>query len=925
MPIRWPAMGSVWGGFAVAALIIWLCVLVPAGSLGSVQEARASVSTAGEPRKIDDGTMEQLLSNCRLDLLGINFGKASINKDFVSDSAEVNQEKRQLVNDDIQKAIAFLPPHLKDTLLDCLGKQKFPSWVSGEEESPKNWYSGNLEFLLGWCATSRRRLADKSSQTVAPASSPAPSPALASVPTPSPMVDPPNYAPTSPTVAPVSSPSGHSPANVPIRQISPLPQRGSPRTPQEGTSTLPSTENNNNDRRIITAIVLTATGSILFTALLFYCYNRCCRNKVYTGSGQRDDRPLLTLSSSDFSIGSSQKSFGLGHSVHLEKIRTLSNRSEPNCNGRVSSLRSQNTHIVSLDINVTDPPSSGLVSRISSLSIEPSAVTVTPIVAPAPRPPPPPPPVMPPPMRLSTPPPPNPPLPPLTGKPGPRPPPPPKGAFGPRPPQASSSSGRVPPPLGQKHSRKNYSGEETNDDTPKTKLKPFFWDKVLANPDQSMVWHQINSGSFQFNEEMIETLFGYADNKQKIAGKKQSATNELTPQYVQILDPKKSQNLAILLRALNVTTGEVYDALMEGNELPTELLQTLLKMSPTTDEELKLHLYSGDISQLGPAERFLKTLVDIPFAFKRLDALLFMISLEEDASNIKDDLATVEAACKELKSSRLFKKLLEAVIKIGNRMNDGTYRGGAQAFKLDTLLKLSDVKGIDGKTTLLHFVVQEIIRSEGMRAEREAKGKGSISSLATISSLNSDDYGDGSPCAAGDHYCDLGLKVVASLTNELENVKNAALLDADSLTNMVGNLGKGLLKIKEFLNKDMRSMEEDSGFHRSLKGFVEHAEVQITSLVEEEKMVGLLVKSTTDFFHGSTGRDEGLRLFVIVRDFLGMLDKTCKEVRNAPRRVPKTSEHRDTSKMPLPASRQLPFPAIRGRHLDSSSSDDGSP
>ncbi|KAJ0027939.1 hypothetical protein Pint_36000 [Pistacia integerrima] len=46
-------------------------------------------------------------------------------------------------------------------------------------------------------------------------------------------------------------------------------------------------------------------------------------------------------------------------------------------------------------------------------------------------------------------------------------------------------------------------------------------------------------------------------------------------------------------------------------------------------------------------------------------------------------------------------------------MNVGTNRSDAHAFKLDTLLKLVDVKGVDGKTTLLHFVVQEIIRTEG--------------------------------------------------------------------------------------------------------------------------------------------------------------------------------------------------------------------
>lgn len=32
-----------------------------------------------------------------------------------------------------------------------------------------------------------------------------------------------------------------------------------------------------------------------------------------------------------------------------------------------------------------------------------------------------------------------------------------------------------------------------------------------------------------------------------------------------VLDPKKSQNIAILLRALNVTIEEVSEALLEGN------------------------------------------------------------------------------------------------------------------------------------------------------------------------------------------------------------------------------------------------------------------------------------------------------------------------------------------------------------------------
>lgn len=65
-------------------------------------------------------------------------------------------------------------------------------------------------------------------------------------------------------------------------------------------------------------------------------------------------------------------------------------------------------------------------------------------------------------------------------------------------------------------------------------------------------------------------------------------------------------------------------------------------MAPTAEEELKLRLYSGELSRLGTAERFLKVLVEIPFAFKRLESLLFMCSLQEDASFVKESLATFE-------------------------------------------------------------------------------------------------------------------------------------------------------------------------------------------------------------------------------------------------------------------------------------------
>ena len=263
-------------------------------------------------------------------------------------------------------------------------------------------------------------------------------------------------------------------------------------------------------------------------------------------------------------------------------------------------------------------------------------------------------------------------------------------------------------------------------------------------------------------------------------------------------------------------------------------------------------------------------------------------------------------------------------------MNDGTFRGGAQAFKLDTLLKLSDVKGVDGKTTLLRFVVQEIVRSEGVRAARAGRESRSLSSV----SIKTDDLLEEISTDTEEHYCSLGLQVVSHLSSELENVKRAAVVDTDNLTRSAAKLGQSLLVTQNFLNKDMKNLEEDSGFHQTLKGFVQNAEVDVMSLLEEEKRIMALVKSTGDYFHGNAGKDEGLRLFVIVRDFLIILDKVCKEVREAQKRLAKTQKKEASTvsspsnqrQQPLADLRQRLFPAIAERRTEDSSSssdDDG--
>uniref|UniRef100_A0A7N0RD56 Formin-like protein n=1 Tax=Kalanchoe fedtschenkoi TaxID=63787 RepID=A0A7N0RD56_KALFE len=921
---------------ATAALVILLFTLPPSTTYGCRKTTHTrfgSVQPDYTMREMDDHMADMLWNYCGMDLMQtkrtVNDPNLCTPEDTFCAMNDHIRNGRISSKEKIQIVMSFLHPHMKQTFLDCLVKKKLLVLVSTEEGHSDNRHFTYFEILPFKHDISRRKLATESCPNAA---------------TESPFGSYSQLSPSSEVDQQASHPiqsSKHAPldstlmdrefASPPLSSIfrpdmdnmSPPPPSNKKSLQKPTTHPTNETKRNNKDTAMVIAVVTTALLTFLVALLCFLC---CCT--AGSRDHKNDKRPLLSLSLNDHSVGSSySNSYGSGNSfISNDKLDNGPLNLAAKEDEKVSSQRA-NAYVPSFPISAAinqSPTSENFADSTNKLSTSSSNISTNstnfssnlPLKPPPGRvvnaPPPPPPPIK---VSTSPPPPPPPPAPPSKKKsvgpapipPGPPPPPPLKppvgnpgrGAPPPPPPKRGPAPPKPPlqkhvgsrPPLGLSHSANattgNKVGLDTEVDVPRTKLKPFFWDKVLASPDSSMVWNQIKSGSFQFNEEMIETLFGYVPPDQKIRSDRnnESSSKDPSSQYIQLIDSKKSHNISILLKALNVTAEEVQDVLLEGNELPIELLQTLLKMAPTTEEELKLRLFTGEISRLGPAERFLKSLVDIPFSFKRLEALLFRISLQEEASTIKESFATLEVACKELRNSRLFLKLLEAVLKTGNRMNDGTFRGGAQAFKLDTLLKLSDVKGKDGKTTLLHFVVLEIIRSEGIRAERVSRESRALSDV----SLDGDV--EGPINESEDHLRRTGLQVVSGLSGELESVKKAASLDAESLTGTVARFGHSLIKVRDFLNGEMANIDEDSGFHSKLKCFVQTAEADIMYLLEEEKRIMALVKSTGDYFHGNAAKDEGLRLFVIVRDFLIMLDKVCSEVKNSTMRASQSSKN----------------------------------
>lgn len=787
------------------------------------------------------------------------------------------------------------------------------------------------------------------------------------------------------TLVPPPSPAAKqgSSSTAPVQNPSP------PVAIEPPTPTPTGTKKSTSTKVIIIAVGVTAAATFAFCALLFCLYRKCARA---LDDEIDDSRPLRNRSpnhSQDSMLHAKNQNFRdheMGMWNYLKAVEGVSSERTPYSLPQKSSGVSFVSHLwINKESSEIHPlpslcprlPAQSLSNRYDPdkpLSNQGSALHLESIPRSPPKLPPPPPP---PPRPVDKSPPPPPPPPPVAKSPPPPPPPPPVAKFPPPPPPPPPSLGKFPPAApsrsnpnlkpppvppakgymsalpppapkipgtsskasssgyGKSASKSTESGQDDVKAWPK--LKPLHWDKVLANPDHSMVWDKLTEGSFRLDEKMIESLFGY-DPNQKV---KNEVTNFTVPasqfrKNAQILDQRKSQNIAILLRALDVTKEEVCDALLEGDGLNTEFLEKVVKITLTREEEIKLKDYNGDISKLGPAERFLKAIVDIPFAFKRFDAMLFRATFEEEINFIKKSFTTLEAACAELRGRRLFLKLLEAVLKTGNRMNSGTNRGGAQAFNLNTLLKLADVKGKDGKTTLLHFVVQEIIRSEGKHIA-EAAAQSASSSDPTSYGL---DGKDETSVNKEDDHMRLGLQAVAGLSDELHNVKKAAGIDSDTVTSCVSKLASGVAKLREFLQSDFTSrhlkdenrsadgMDTTEGsFYDSMESFVKQAGEKINEIQIEESRVFSLVKKITLYYHAQAAREKSqlLHIFVIVRDFLGMLDQECGEIgRNLKKNNPKIVE-KELPPVETHNLSQALFPNAFERKYDSSDDESMSP
>ncbi|XP_052750901.1 inverted formin-2 [Galleria mellonella] len=269
---------------------------------------------------------------------------------------------------------------------------------------------------------------------------------------------------------------------------------------------------------------------------------------------------------------------------------------------------------------------------------------------------------------------------------------------------------------------------------PKTKMKTINWNKIPNNKviGQNNIWAIVasshkHSPKTELDWSEIEGLFcqqvqptGSAGSSPRLGRspicdssgerKPRKESSEIT-----LLDGKRSLNVNIFLKQFRSSNEDIIQLIREGShdDIGAEKLRGLLKILPEIDECEMLKAFSGDLTKLGNAEKFLLQLIQLPNYKLRIECMLLKEEWPSTAGYLESAINAILVAGDDLISSRAIQEILYIALIAGNFLNAGGYAGGAAGVKLSSLQKLSDIRANKPGMNLMHYVA--------MQAERKNK------------------------------------------------------------------------------------------------------------------------------------------------------------------------------------------------------------
>ncbi len=251
------------------------------------------------------------------------------------------------------------------------------------------------------------------------------------------------------------------------------------------------------------------------------------------------------------------------------------------------------------------------------------------------------------------------------------------------------------------------------------------WTPLTQDAAQNSVWGKVTEGKKLFagavedsDVGMLEDLFHKKAGgklKSKAQGNDGGSAKKKRRRMAGLIDMTRANNIAISLKAFKeFSFDEIAEVLktLDRSKITGDRITFLASIMPNDMEQKAVARFRGEPEELLPAEQFFMTLQKVPRMSAKIKVLETMDTMTERSTDLSDRFSLVETVCGNVMSSGKLQKVLASILSIGNIMNEGTQKGDAAGFTLDSLMKLTQTKSVDGKMTILDYLVLMFAKKE---------------------------------------------------------------------------------------------------------------------------------------------------------------------------------------------------------------------
>nr|CAD1825012.1 unnamed protein product [Ananas comosus var. bracteatus] len=303
---------------------------------------------------------------------------------------------------------------------------------------------------------------------------------------------------------------------------------------------------------------------------------------------------------------------------------------------------------------------------------------------------------------------------------------------------------------------------------------------------------------------------------------------------VHLIDLRRANNCEIMLTKVKMPLPDLLISLLalDDSILDADQVENLIKFCPTKEEMDLLKGYDGDKENLGKCEQFFLELMKVPRVESKLRVLSFKIQFRSQVGELKNSLNVINSASEEVRSSVKLKRIMQTILSLGNALNQGTARGSAIGFRLDSLLKLSDTRARNNKMTLMHYLCKVL-------ADK--------------------------------------LPDVLDFQKDLVNLEAASKIQLKYLAEEMQAIQKGLEKVEQELTASESDGPISETFHKTLKEFLVVAEAEVRSLTSLYSAVGRNADALALYFGEDPVRCPFEQVVSTLLSFMKMFERAHEE------------------------------------------------